>query len=167
MMTMVTMVMIATTIIGSARRLVRKKLPHDRLHPNRHDRKTRTQIGGNLCSMAVMGEQISQTLHYNGLICRQDVMQPIERLHHSHSRSAGPVEPAWGGLSKTDLLRPELKWAQTRIGQHRHLCWNGVRQTEIVGGCHAIDDNARLVAANHGVDNGSCMRDPTASWSGC
>ena len=107
--------------------------------------------------MAVMGEQISQTLHYIGLICRQDVMQPIERLHHSHSRSAGPVEPAWGGLSKTDLLRPELKWAQTRIGQHRHLCWNGVRQTEIVGGCHAIDDNSRLVAANHGVDNGSCM----------
>lgn len=43
-------------IIGSARRLVRKEFPQERLHPNRHDRKARAQIGGNLHSMVVMGE---------------------------------------------------------------------------------------------------------------
>lgn len=127
MVIMVIMVMIVMAIIVSATWLVGKELPHDRLHPNRHDRKARAQIGGNLPSMVVMGEQISQTLDDDGLICGQDVMQPIERLHHAHSRSAGPVESAWGGLSKTDLLRPELKRPQTRIGQHRHLCGNGGR----------------------------------------
>ncbi len=56
MIMMIIVVRIVMAIIGSARRLVRKELPHDRLHPDRHNRKARAQIGGNLHPMAVMGE---------------------------------------------------------------------------------------------------------------
>lgn len=57
-----------------------------------------------------------------------------------------------------DFLAAEFDRLQSRIDQHLDPRGYGRGKTKIVGGRHAIDDGARVVAACYGPDHGAIIR---------
>ncbi|WP_292860936.1 hypothetical protein [Mesorhizobium sp.] len=53
-----------------------------------------------------------------------------------------------------DFLAAKLDRLQSRVDQHFNHRVCGGREAKVVGGRHAVDDHARVIAAGHGTDDG-------------
>lgn len=82
------------------------------------------------------------------------IAQPIKGLHYPHGWATGPVQLAGGSLLERDSEIAECDCFCPRVRMNDCLRWHGIREAEIVGGGHAIDQHPDLVAARNGIDNG-------------
>jgi hypothetical protein len=99
------------------------------------------------------------------------VMEPVERLDDPHCGSASPVQPARCGGFEPNLLVPQADWAKSGIDECLDPGRNRRRQPKVVGGCHTVDENARLVPARNRLDDcpvvgdGLAAREAIAAWA--
>ena len=91
-------------------------------------------------------------------VARQCVLEPVQGLHDPHGGPTGPVEAAGRGLFELDEQLVQLDRAAARIGMDRDPCGDGVGQAKVVGGGHAVHEQAQLVAPGNGIDNGAVVR---------
>lgn len=82
------------------------------------------------------------------------VAQPVKGLHDPHGWATGPVQLAGGSLLEGDREIAELDRLCPRIRMDDCLRWYRIRETQVVGGGHAIDKHPNLVAARNGIDDG-------------
>ena len=87
----------------------------------------------------------------------QHVLHPVERLNDPHGRPSGPIEAAGRGEPEMNFLAAEPDRLQPRIDQNLDARRHGGGESEFVGGGHAVDDGARLIAAGDGTDDGAVV----------
>jgi hypothetical protein len=87
------------------------------------------------------------------LVTGHRVAQPVQRLDDPHCRPSRPEQLARRRRLENDRHVAELDRFEPRLGMDDDLRRHRVGEAEIVGGGHAIDEDANLVAARHGVDH--------------
>lgn len=88
----------------------------------------------------------------------QDVLDPMERLDDPHGGTTSPEEAARRRRLEVNFLGAKFDWLEPCIYQHFDSSRYGRRQTEIVGGGHAVDNKAGLIAAGDGADHRAIVR---------
>jgi len=77
----------------------------------------------------------------------------VERLHEAHGGTARPVEAAGRGGLKVEGEVAEGDRPHAAIGEHTDTRWNGVGESEVVGGGEAIDHHPDFALAGQRVDH--------------
>ncbi len=88
----------------------------------------------------------------------QHVLHPMECLDHPHGWATCPEEAARRRRLEVNFLGAKFNWLKPRIYQHFDSSRYGRSQTKIVGGGHAIDNKAGLVAAGDSADHRAIVR---------
>ena len=109
--------------------------------------------------MAGIGEEaVQRGSHPRALIVvDQHVLHPVQRLNNAHGGTVCPIEAAGRGILEMDLLIAEFDRLQPRVDEDLDAGRHGRGEAEIVGGGHAVDDRAGLVAARYGADDGAII----------
>ena len=90
-------------------------------------------------------------------VLAEHILYPVERLHDTHGRTVGPVEPAGRGGLEVGLLAVEFDRFQPCMDQHFDTCRYRGGKAEILGRDHAVDDNTSLIPARNGADYGAVL----------
>jgi hypothetical protein len=89
-------------------------------------------------------EDRAQALQDLSVVRVQQVPQPVQRLHNSHGRAPRPVHALRRNGLKDDSLFPHLDRPQPCVRENRHARRHGRRETAIICGGQAVDDDATL-----------------------
>ena len=77
----------------------------------------------------------------------------MKRLHDAHRWSAGPIKTTRSNGLELYLLVAEHDGPQTSVCQNGHLRRNSGRETQVICGGKAVDNNACLIASCDGIDH--------------
>src|SRR6266513_4488125 len=85
-------------------------------------------------------------------IVREEIFEPVQRLHDAHRGTPCPIEFAGCGDLEFDRQVIETNRATARVRVDHDVRGDGSGQTEIIGGRHSIDEHAHLISAGEGCD---------------
>lgn len=83
----------------------------------------------------------------------RSIAQPVECLDDPHGRATGPEELAGGRGSEADFEIAKMYRFQSGIGVDDDLGGDRVGEAKVVGGSHAVDQDAYLIAAGDRLDH--------------
>ncbi|MDX0432545.1 hypothetical protein GOL30_28015 [Sinorhizobium medicae] len=82
----------------------------------------------------------------------------MKRLDDAHAWAPGPEQLACCSGAESDCDVAQLDRTAPGIRVDYDLCWNSIRQTEIVGSGHPIDEHPSLVASPNRINYGAGIR---------
>ena len=135
-----------------------RQFAHQALHPCRQHAKAIEQILADRGAMCRVGQDLAEFAEDGGPVRRQGIFQPVQRLHHAHGRTPGPVQPAGRRLLEFNGHVVELNCAAARVGMDGGAGRYRIGQAKIVGGRHAIDQQAQLVPACNRLGHRAVVR---------
>ena len=104
--------------------------------------------------MRWVGQHLCQARKNTRPVCVQGVLQPMQGLYDPHRRSGGPVEAIWCRLAEFDDQVVERDGPPASIGMDSDARRHCIRQTQVVGGRHAVYQHAQLIAACKRIQDG-------------
>ena len=125
----------------------------DVLHPPRQRAETFDQVLVNRWAVCRVGYQLRQSTQDAVVVGVQGVFEPMQGLHDPHRGSPCPIEAARRRKFELDHQPVELDGATPGVGVDCDACRHSIGQTEVIGGGHAVDQQAQLVSSGNGIDN--------------
>ena len=94
---------------------------------------------------------------------RQHILEPLERLNHSHCGTPRPEQATGCGRFELDYLIAQTNRFEACVNQGFDACGYGRRESEIVRRRHAVDDDASVVATRYSLDDCPVVRHSRSS----
>jgi hypothetical protein len=94
---------------------------------------------------------------------RQHILEPMERLNHSHRGTPRPEKPTRCGRFELDYLIAQTNRFEACVNQDFDACGYSRRESEIVRRRHAIENDASVIAPRYSLDDCPVIRHSRSS----
>jgi hypothetical protein len=133
--------------------LICDHLANEVLHPDRKREQAGPQIVADRGSMSRVREDFAEMVDNSVPLrrLRQHILEPMERLNHSHRGTPRPEKPTRCGRFELDYLIAQTNRFEACANQDFDACGHSRRESEIVPRRHAIDHDASVIATRYSL----------------